>query len=445
MLSITHRLTLSLGVGVMVVMVLLFLLGSHALQQLLQEQIASRLQHDAEALLSALVVSSETISIDTEHIDGTYQRPFSGHYYMVESSSVANLYSRSLWDEMLQLPTPRNLTAIHRGIGPQRQPLLLLSRRYIKGDRPLLITVAEDISQIEAELLRLRSWYAAISVMIVVGLLLLLRLQLIRAMQPIHRARTQLQALNRGERKQLDEAVPVEIKALVCSMNHALKLLEQRNSRSRKALGNLAHALKTPLARIIQLTNHRLLEREQALQQSLLDSAQQIQNQISHELTRARIVGYSQPGGFVPWQETVEDLLTTLRQLYRQRDVEIKQQLTAGLQFAGDRQELMELLGNLLDNAFKWAQGQIQITLVEAQGIQRLTIADDGPGIPEEQWQQILKRGQRLDEGVQGHGLGLAIVHDIVTAYRGELSFGFSASLGGLEVVVRLPANEGQR
>ncbi len=440
MRSITRELSLSLGIGIVVAMSVIFLLISQSLQQLLQQQMATRLNHDSESILAAIRVGGQGITIDTDYIDSTYQRPFSGHYYEVESEELT-LYSRSLWDEQLKW-NKRGSGQYPKGTGPQQQPVLILQNRYSKSGMDIKITVAEDVSHQEQQLHRLRWWYAMVTVLMLVVLLLLLKRQLAREMRPIYRAQQQLTELQQGKRRVLDETVPHEILGLVHSINHTLSLLEARNSRSRKAVGNVAHAIKTPLARLTQLLSHPIFATEPQLKADLEQSAAQIQRHLDHELKRARVVGQTHPGGQVSWLSTAEQLVEVLKKLFRDKELEIEIKIPQQLIFFGDPQDLLELLGNLLDNAFKWADKRVEIELNEDvvnQGTQTLTIADDGPGIPHQQQALLVQRGQRLDEQISGSGLGLTIAKDIVHEYQGEIELGRSKKLGGLMITIKFP------
>ena len=233
----------------------------------------------------------------------------------------------------------------------------------------------------------------------------------------------------------LRQQVPSEIAPLVDEVNRLLSVLRQRLTRSRNAMGNLAHALKTPMTRMVQI-----LEREPATsdRRQLAELVQQIEQRIEKEMSRARMAGRA-PGDLWPEPaQDVRDLVATLETVHQRHGI-VDLEMQEGLHIVADREDIMELLGNLLDNAYKWATSRIILRLAADDGL-RILVEDDGPGLDEKKRQDVLRRGTRLDESKHGHGLGLAIVREIVAVYHGSLELGHSSLLGGLRVCVHLPA-----
>jgi signal transduction histidine kinase len=214
---------------------------------------------------------------------------------------------------------------------------------------------------------------------------------------------------------------------------------EDTLSRSRKALGNLGHALKTPLAILFSLANRQDLNAHPELREQFRYQLHQMQERISRELSRARLAGEALPGAYFDCAKELPDLCSTLQQIHT-RALTIQWQAEPGMRLPWDREDMLELLGNLLDNACKWAQRNVQLKVRLVNQHYELWIDDDGPGIAPEMREQVINRGARADEQVQGHGLGLSIVRDIVEHCRGELALEPSP-LGGLRVVIRLPAS----
>ncbi|HNW78161.1 MAG TPA: ATP-binding protein, partial [Candidatus Competibacteraceae bacterium] len=223
-------------------------------------------------------------------------------------------------------------------------------------------------------------------------------------------------------------------------LNRLLTLLDQRQRRARHALGNLAHALKTPLTALTQLAEQPPPPTElQNWWQDLRQQLRQVRALTERELKRARIAGGGAPGLRVLLAPEIADLVTTLQRIHRERALHIETHLPPGGVFSGDRDDLLELLGNLLDNACQWARTTVRLSAVLEPEILSLRIEDDGPGCPPEHLELLSQRGMRVDESRAGHGLGLAIASDIVAQYGGALNLGRSETLGGFLAEVHLP------
>ncbi len=254
--------------------------------------------------------------------------------------------------------------------------------------------------------------------------------------RPLARIRDAVAALGAGTTKRLSEDVPEEVLPLVREVNRLLQTLARRLARSRHALGDLAHALKTPLQILADD-----LARDPVIPAAAADAhaqAEQIAALVERELKRARLAGDSAPAERFAVPDDLGDLCATVRQLYRDRGIEIDYIVTGVVRPFGDREDLQELLGNLLDNACKWARRRVRVRVAGRERI-KITVSDDGPGIDSAAIAVALARGARLDESCSGYGLGLAIVGDIVAAYQGQIDFRRDAELGGLAVVVNLP------
>jgi len=258
-----------------------------------------------------------------------------------------------------------------------------------------------------------------------------------RALRPLENARKQIAQLQQGQRSQLDTQVPVELEPLVSQINRLLAHTEGSLKRSRNALGNLGHALKTPLAVMLSLTSSAELEAHPLLRQTLREQLEQIRQRLERELGRARLAGDTLPGAVFDCDAELPALFSTLRMIHGEH-LSLEHEVVPGLQLPWDREDLLELLGNLLDNACKWADAQVRLSIVEVSAGYRLGIEDDGPGIPAQSRAEVFSRGTRLDEQTRGHGLGLGIVRDIVEAWGGDLRLS-SSPLGGLLVTVDVP------
>lgn len=449
--SLHNRLAVGLAISFLLLASLQWLLAGIAIERLLKDQLAQRLERDAENLLAALRPGVDgKLELDAERTGSEYRRPFSGHYYRIEIGSGSDarmITSRSLWDAELVLPgaTPSGADVQPIQVaarGPQDQALWALSASYVKRSLPVRIVVAEDLAPLNDGL---RQWHLLYGLLTVAVTLLVLAVQrwvVRRTLRPVDALRGQLRELEGGDRTRLDLTLPDEIAPLVTQLNNMLSILLGRSQRSRQALGNLAHALKTRLAVLVQATESPELAAHPELRQRLIDSNEHMHHAIERELRRARLMGGAHPAQRSDTHAALEQLRSTLAILYADKAPDIHIDVDPPLALAMDREDLLELLGNLLDNACVWCHGQVRVSITCPSDIV-IDVEDDGPGCPPDQIEALVGRGFRADESRPGHGLGLSIVRDLVESYDGTLEFGQSTVLGGLRVTVHLPANLG--
>ncbi len=437
--SLERRLQLGLTLSLVLLIGALWGVGNQALKGLTKDFVISRLEHDAESLLAALVIEDDKTRVRWRRVDQIYSQPLSGHYYVVLLDDGSTLSSRSLWDQTLQVePLPAGQSHHLHLQGPDGQPLLVWIKGFRKQGRNLTIAVAEDLSSVQAQRDRFLGSFALLAL---VGLILLLTIQRLvvrssfRRLEPL---RDDIKRLEQGKTDRLSESVPSEILPLVQEFNHLLGLLAQRLERSRNALGNLTHALKGPLNLLVQYFDGR---ETGAQGRQARDQVERIRQLMARELKRARLAGSGiQSRPFDPHAE-LPDLISVLRQVHQAKALAIECQLPQDLAPFGDREDMLELLGNLLDNACKWAESRVRCGISRAETL-RISVEDDGLGLSASDLHKLTQRGARLDESVEGHGLGLSIVKDIVKLYGGSIDFHRSAALGGLEVAIDLPQHE---
>lgn len=438
MKSIQRSLSLGLIAGLLVVALLLVQTSLWLFEAGLKRSLENDLREETEGLLIAIVKGPDGIRLDTQRLNPRYQRPFSGHYFRIELPD-RTWRSRSLWDAVPAWPETSGLAA-ELLEGPQRQRLLAFSAEYRRDGQPIVISVAQDYTPILDSFARVRlSGLGLVGVALLV-FLLLQRYAMTLALRPLERARQQIAQLQQGQRQQLDSQAPVELQPLVAQINHLLTQTEETLQRSRHALGNLGHALKTPLAVLGSLIQREELAAHPQLHAALQEQLGQIQQRISRELTRARLAGDVLPGAHFDCAAELPALLDTLRMIH-QRDIQLRWTAPSDCRLPWDREDMLELLGNLLDNACKWANSEVVLSIERSAVGYRLRVDDDGPGIPAAERAPVLDRGTRLDERAEGHGLGLGIVRDILSAWGGTLSLQDSP-LGGLQVQIELPVSE---
>jgi len=402
----------------------------------LQRYLESGLQNESENLLLALSRGPQGLQLDERRLSPAYHRPFSGHYFSIQFGDI-HWRSRSLWDAQLPRPSHPGLDSKLQE-GPEGQMLLVLRSDYQRFGHAVSISVAQDYTPIRESFMQVQRIGLAIGVFALIVILLLQRLTVNRALRPLETARKQIAQLQAGQRSKLDAQVPLELEPLVTQINHLLAHTEDNLKRSRNALGNLGHALKTPLAVLISLAKDSRLDAYPQIQKTLRDQLEQMQQRMSRELNRARLAGDALPGAQFDVDAEMPGLMATLGMIHGGH-LELRLNTSPGLHMPWDREDMLELLGNLLDNACKWADSQVELNIRQTAGGYEIEVQDDGPGIPETERDQVISRGTRLDEQTSGHGLGLGIVRDIVDVWGGEMQLETGA-LGGLSVRIRLPA-----
>ncbi|MEH6566521.1 MAG: ATP-binding protein [Halopseudomonas sp.] len=434
MISIGRR----LGVGLLLIMLLSVMLigqGSVWLYDRAQRiYLTSLLEGEADSLLAAMVPGREGLYLDANKVDPDYQRVYSGRYFIVQGRE--RWRSRSLWDQRLPVSQPGHTQTTELVPGPQGQQLLLWSQSYSSHGEQLIITVALDYQPLLASFQRARWWLWGLGTTVILLALLSQQWLLQRALRPLRQAQAELAEWRTGQRVQLSEAVPLELQPLVSEINHLGRQLERVLTRARSSAGDLSHALKTPLAVLESRLGHigEGLAVEQL--QPLRDQLEIIHAQLERSLQRARLAPEQQRAERFQAPADMQALVAAVQSLYGHIQISVRGDGQA--QWPFDREDMQELLGNLIDNACKWASSTVVVSWTLAQGQLQLQVMDDGPGIAPQAREQVLTRGARLDRQMPGHGLGLGIVTDLVAAYEGHLQLADS-NLGGLLVTVNLP------
>lgn len=378
----------------------------------------------------------------------------SGWYWQIKRYDAAQAIYKSASLGTKQLPSPHNnntgtVLGDMRWLdaqGPFGKPLRIFELVGTIGDGPnapaYLFTVAGPLEWPLANLNRF-AWVLALAFALMgFALLVATLLQVKVALRPLSAVEKGLTDIRTGAAERLIGQFPAEIEPLQVELNALIESNEDIIERARTQVGNLAHALKTPLAVI---TN----EAEQAktpFAQKVTEQAETMNSQIGHYLDRARMAARAQSMGRATQVLPIaEGLKRALERIHQHKGVQIELNCDEAIAFRGEKQDLEELLGNLLDNASKWASRNVALSVRQHTGAAhtgkwlRIVIEDDGPGVPAAQRQEMVKRGKRLDESKPGSGLGLSIVNDLVTSYRGELQLSKSES-GGLRVILILPA-----
>lgn len=303
------------------------------------------------------------------------------------------------------------------------------------GRHPLLFTVFETtapfVSQLNQYRRSLWGWLGGMALLLILAQVLVLAWGL----RPLRTVAREIKAIESGSQNGLKEVYPKELKRLTDNINTLLLQERAHQSRYKNALSDLAHSLKTPLAILRGLGSIRQTPEEQA--ETLEEQVARMDSIVQYQLQRAATAGRSALAPPLQVKPVAERLLSTLNKVYRDKNVEVTDAIAGNTTFRGDEGDLMELLGNLLDNAFKWCERSVKVTAGCHQGKLLITVEDDGTGIERNMADKVLQRGVRADETIPGHGIGLPMVRDIVEAYGGELSIERS-ELGGAAVEIRL-------
>lgn len=441
MRSIQSRLAAGLLLSLVILLLVQWVVVAVSIRHLSEQYISTRLIHTADLLVAAVMIdkSGKNISLDQSRIDPVFTTPFSGYYYQITANSQS-FKSRSLWDQTLPpIEAKTGQFKSQRSEGPQDQQLLVTSSSYQKQGVTINISVAEDISKITHEINELLLNHALVSLFILIILIGIQVFIVRRSLLPLDKTRKDLQRLEEGEIQALDENVPHEIHSLVHEINIRIAAFQQRLERSRRATGNLAHALKAPLTILSHLMQDSVFQDKAEVRDVLQENIIKLQNIIDRELKRARLAGTAVAGRQTKIKTEVMALVQSLESMYREKNLRIEVNILDDCVANMDREDFHEMLGNVMDNACKWAKHTIIASFNCEQGL-TIVVEDDGPGIPDSERDSIVGRGYRLDEQTAGHGLGLAIVKDIIDQYQGSISMSQSSALGGLrtELIISL-------
>jgi two-component system sensor histidine kinase PhoQ len=334
--------------------------------------------------------------------------------------------------------------------GPVRTPageLFVLARGVDWNSdtrNPLHLTfyVAEDgrtlREQVDAYRRTLLAWLGALGAVLLLLLFAVLRWSL----APLRRVASDLTNVERGAQDRLDQHYPLELVGLTTNLNNFIDAEREHVKRYRNTLADLAHSLKTPLA--VMRSQLETGDGGESLRWTVLEQVGRMDEIVAYQLSRAATSGHQTFATPLPVEPYAEEIVRSLEKVYVKKAILCEFDIDRAACFYGDQGDLLELLGNLLENAFKWARRSVLLSAHPIDGGRRagleLAIEDDGPGIPEAKVEHLLQRGARGDERVQGHGIGLSIVQDIIKAYRGELTVDDSPTLGGARFTVRLAA-----
>jgi signal transduction histidine kinase len=381
-------------------------------------------------------------------------RAYSGKYWEIAAPSGAGLKSlvrsRSLWDAPSIAPPPGGATVLARtpgapvfydSVGPVKEPLRVAAQQVsLPGvATPVIFLEAADRSPINADIRAFETTtglsLVVLAAMLIAGVILQVRVGL----RPLFTLRREVAAVRTGKSDRVVGDYPSELEPLASELNALVAHNQEVVERQRTHVGNLAHALKTPLSVMAAEAEAR----PGPLADVVRQQADTIRQQVDHHLRRARAAARPQGGGErTQLAPVLEELSLTLERIFRDKGVEVDWLADDDLFFHGERQDLQELAGNVMENACKWCRRRVRARASAVfPGRLMLVVEDDGPGLPAKDREGVLRRGERLDESAPGSGLGLSIVDELARAYGGSLSLADSP-LGGLKVELVLPRAE---
>ncbi|MGH6871995.1 MAG: sensor histidine kinase [Rhizomicrobium sp.] len=420
-----------------------------------QANFDARLKFDLDGMIAAAEPDpSGNVSLEGRFADPRFERAYSGWYWRIVPEDKAGQdlsraqRSRSLFDSSIRISQSHPITGglmQGTGIGPEGVPLRFVAQhiafpvsatRDPSDSRAYQFLVAGDATQVEKEVDRFNGtliWsFALLGLGLVAGVFIQVRIGLL----PLRRVRDALARIRDGKARRLDGKFPAEIAPLAGELNSLIEHSAEVVGRARTHVSNLAHFLKTPLT----VLSSEASANPGPLADAVMRQVMTMRRQVDHYLARARAAGALDVlGNRTPVKPVLDDLARVLTRIHAGRDIVITVDCPQGLAFRGERQDLEEMAGNLIDNACKWAHGRVAIAAARDAAKFTLKVGDDGEGLDEDDRGRVGERGERLDESVPGTGFGLAIVRDIAKLYGGELELGESP-LGGFEATVTLPA-----
>ncbi|HEY9200388.1 MAG TPA: ATP-binding protein [Gammaproteobacteria bacterium] len=437
-MSLNRRIILSASLVLLIFITLTAAALNRAFIESSETALRDKLTSQLYALLAAAEVSDSEILMPSNELDALLGLPSSGVY-----ASIINQAGDTLWQSSsalgATLPTPQWLQSGDKRFQQNRVDnhnyySFAYGINWLEENDSLALTfnITTDLASFNQQLADYRNtlwgWLSAMALLLLISQALILRWGL----RPLRRVGDELNRIEAGEQQQIEHDYPSEIEQLTRNINQLLQHEREQKTRYRNALGDLAHSLKTPLA-VLQSGLNADSEVDAAMQEQI----SRMNAIVEYQLQRAATAGSSSSAQSLDVKSVLQRMLDSLSKVYRDKAIELQINVDEQLRFKGDEGDLMELLGNLLDNAYKWAKQRIEVS-AEAQGKKLLLrVMDDGPGIPASQAETLLKRGMRADQSVAGHGIGLSIVGNIVDAYQGTLSI-HTSPLGGAEIRVLL-------
>jgi signal transduction histidine kinase len=425
--------------------VLLLIGGGLALDRVLTRAITQNFDDQLEYVMTAMIASAETgpdgeVRLNRPLGDQRFLEPNSGLYWQITAKGQDPFPSRSLWDQTLSVGPPHRDAAAHFYDSSQfpAERLRIVERDIKLPLSPTIwrFQVAQSRVELDRQIGTLRATLVRSFALLGLGLILMATLQTLYGLWPLKKLRQAIIDMREGRARRIEQArLPIEVAPMVDELNGLLEHNEKQAEEARRHAGNLAHALKTPLTVIMNAAASHSAD----LSETVVREAATMRRQVDHHLARARAVGRR---GHIHSRAIAWDSLTAVERavarLYAHVRIDMAGDKSASVHV--ERQDLDEMLGNLIENAAKYGGGSVFVTVVRDGGFVEFQVEDDGAGIAQADRTRIFDRGVRLDSGKPGTGLGLAIVRDVAEIYGGSVALDESEDMGGLMVRLRLPA-----
>lgn len=442
--SLALRLLFSSIVWSILALIVAGVLLSGLYQQSVERGFDQRLNVYLKILVAAQAEAEDPMRMEPPTLtEPNFDLVLSGWYWEVKKQTgEVVIASRSLFAERLPEITMKDLKPDEEGIasfyaqGPAGNTLRIVARDIsMEGENPVLIAVAGNATDIEKNVAQFRQ--RVFLTLAALGFLLAIStfIQVKWGLRPLSRITNGLNDIREGRSEDLRGSFPKEIDPLVAELNALIGFNKKVVERARTHVGNLAHALKTP----ISVLRNEARDYDTTLSEKVVEQTDAMQSQVNYHLDRAQIIARS---GMLstahPVKPVVEGLGRAMSKIYRDKNVRLTINIANNMRFSGEREDLEQVLGNLMDNACKWSKDEVSISVSGDKSTLIFDVEDNGHGLSTEQQKRAMKRGERLDEHTPGSGLGLSIVRDLMNAYDGTFTMGRSR-LGGLKATLNFP------
>jgi len=428
-------LTLLLPAGIALMAIAWFVHGL-LLERMSRDFVESRLKEEV-AFLELNIRQAEG-KIDMLKTGDYFEKVF--HHAFAIQSPDQTVISPQAWqpllNPLLQFDGDESIRVHNAKIANAPSDILAYRKSFVVNGVPIKVIVSEDMGALKNSQAELHAWTAIVSILLIFLLVGVIWFGINLSMRPVVSLQAALKRLQSGEISRIDAEAPEEFRPLVLQLNQLLDSLDQRLERSREALANLSHSVKTPIAAVRQVLEDTSRPLDESLRHEMGSRLGDIDRQLEAEMRRSRFAGPQIGKSAYPVKQA-RDLLWMLGRLYPEKSFELSTSLTDEFRWPIEEHDLNEIMGNLLDNAGKWSKECVELSLEQRNGLAQIVVTDDGSGVSESDQVHLGQRGRRLDEQTPGHGLGLAIVRDIVARYGGHASFS-SGSKGGLRVLVEI-------